>query len=314
MGEVVSSRQGDRSFLGGGRRASTLRARVRASKKYLAWLAVSADVAFPSEVSHLTGFFESRHSEPCNRGALKAAHQCMAFLEDVAGIDEKLTTNAFYTVVYRKLLATAQPGRTPRQAPRCRPGVENATPPSTVPTEEKVEAGISDGNLLGDATTLLPLSKEVMDVLTDQTRRGQLIRLSEEEAKIRFSRLVIASLGANRKDRPNGEVTNGLSVNTKTRLRDQERSPISSDIKRAMREKASRGLSTFALTADVKEAHRQIPIGPRDWHLLGCQVERGADVFVHTVGTFGITSASYYWSRVSSAVGRLTQYLGVGSS
>ena len=115
MGEVLSNRQGDRSFLGGGRRASTLRARVRASKKYLAWLAVSADVAFPSEVSHLTGFLESRHSEPCNRGALKAAHQCMAFLEDVAGIDEKLTTNALYTVVYRELL---QPRRTPRQAPR----------------------------------------------------------------------------------------------------------------------------------------------------------------------------------------------------
>ena len=151
-------------------------------------------------------------------------------------------------------------------------------------------------------------------MLTDETRRGQLIRLGEEEAKIRFPRLVIASLGANRKDRPNGEVTarvlhdgtNGLSVNTRTRLRDQERSPISLDIKRAMREKSSRGLSTFALTADVKEAHRQIPIDPRDWHLLGCQVERGADVFVNTVGTFGITSASYYWSRVSSAVGRLT--------
>ena len=88
-------------------------------------------------------------------------------------------------------------------------------------------------------------------------------------------------------------------MNTRTRLRDQERSPISSDIKRAMREKASRGL---------KEAHRQIPIDPRDWHLLGCQVDRGADVFVDTVGTFGITSASYYWPRVSSAVGRLTQY------
>ena len=107
MGEALSNRPGDRSFLGGGRGASTLRARVRASKKYLAWLAVSADVAFPSEVSHLTGFLESRHSEPCNRGA-----------EDVAGIDEKLTTNALYTVVYRELLATAQPGRTPRLAPR----------------------------------------------------------------------------------------------------------------------------------------------------------------------------------------------------
>ena len=73
---------------------------------------------FPSEVSHLTGYLESRHSEPCNRGALKAAHQCMAFLEDVAGINEKLTTNALCTAVCRELVATAQPGRTPRQAPR----------------------------------------------------------------------------------------------------------------------------------------------------------------------------------------------------
>ena len=36
----------------------------------------------------------------------------------MAGVDEKLTTNALYTVVYSELLATAQPGRTPRQAPR----------------------------------------------------------------------------------------------------------------------------------------------------------------------------------------------------
>ena len=55
MGAALENRQGDRNLLGGGRRASTLRARVRASRKYLAWLAVSADVAFPSEVSHLTG-------------------------------------------------------------------------------------------------------------------------------------------------------------------------------------------------------------------------------------------------------------------
>ena len=165
--------------------------------------------------------------------------------------------------------------------------------------------------------TLRPLTKEVMDVLDDQARRGQLIRPPDVEAKARFPRLVIASLGANRKDRANGEVSarvlhdgsNGLAGNTKTRLQDQERSPISSDLKRAMSEKATRGLSTFALTADVKEAHRQIPVDPRDWHLLGCQLERGEDVFINTVGTFGITSASYCWSRVSPAIGRLAQYL-----
>ena len=32
-------------------------------------------------------------------------------------------------------------------------------------------------------------------------------------------------------------------------------------------------------------------------------------MFINTVGTFGIASASYYWSRVAGAVGRMAQYL-----
>ena len=102
--------------------------------------------------------------------------------------------------------------------------------------------------------------------------------------------------------------TNGNFVNTSTHLRDQERAPVAADLKRLMREKAKTGEVTFGLTADVKEAHRQVPIHPDDWHLLGCQLEHGGEVFVNTVGTFGVSSASYYWSRVSTAVGRLTQY------
>ena len=45
--------------------------------------------------------------------------------------------------------------------------------------------------------------------------------------------------------------TNGLSVNTRTRLRDQERAPVAADLKRAMREKAKLDEMTFALSADV---------------------------------------------------------------
>ena len=52
------------------------------------------------------------------------------------------------------------------------------------------------------------------------------------------------------------------------------------DLKRVMREKARLGEKTFALTADVAEAHRQIPIHPRDWHLLGSQIEVGGDVYM----------------------------------
>ena len=81
-----------------------------------------------------------------------------------------------------------------------------------------------------------------------------------------------------------------------------------------MREKAKIGELTFALSADVTEAHRQVPIHPDDWHLLGCQVSPGGDVFINTVGTFGIASASYYWSWVAAAVGRLVQYLSADTS
>ena len=102
--------------------------------------------------------------------------------------------------------------------------------------------------------------------------------------------------------------THGIDVNTSTRIRDQERAPIAADLKRAMREKSQVEEKTFTLTADVSEAHRQIPIAPQDWHLLGCQVRGGSSVYVNTVGTFGVASASYYWSRTAAALGRLSQY------
>ena len=78
---------------------------------------------------------------------------------------------------------------------------------------------------------------------------------------------------------------------------------------RFMREKARVGERTFGLTADIKEAHRQIPIHPSNWHMLGSQLEPEGEVFVNTVGTFGVSSASYWWSRVATTVGRLYQYL-----
>ena len=158
---------------------------------------------------------------------------------------------------------------------------------------------------------------KALEVLHDQAARGQVLILPEHEARRRYPDLVVASLGAIRKDKPNGEVTarvlfdgtHGLSVNRRTRIRNQERSPKAADLKRALREKANRGERTFALSADVSEAHRQVPVHPQDWHLLGCQVVPGADVFIHTVGTFGVSSASYYWSRVAGSIGRLAQYL-----
>ena len=170
--------------------------------------------------------------------------------------------------------------------------------------------------------TLRESESQVLEVMHDQASGGQIIVMTESEARSRYPDLVVASLGAQRKQKPGGKVTarvlfdgtHGLCVNSKTRLRDQERAPIAADLKRSMREKSKIGELTFALSADVTEAHRQVPIHPDDWHLLGCQVSPGGDVFVNTVGTFGIASASYYWSRVAAAVGRLVQYLSAYTS
>ena len=95
----------------------------------------------------------------------------------------------------------------------------------------------------------------------------------------------------------------GLAVNTRTRIRDQERSPIAADLKRAMKEKAELGQRTFALTADVSEVHWQVPVHPSDRRFLGCQFAKVSTVYVNTVGTY----------RVGAAIGRISQYV-VGDS
>ena len=70
--------------------------------------------------------------------------------------------------------------------------------------------------------------------------------------------------------------SNGIAVDRRTRIRDQEHAPVAADIKRVMLEKARIGEKIFALTEDVAEAHRQI------------QVEAGGDVYINKVGTFGV--------------------------
>ena len=91
---------------------------------------------------------------------------------------------------------------------------------------------------------------------------------------------------ANKKDNPRGVVTvcvlfddtNGIEEKKRSRIRDQERARVASDQKRVMREKAKHGERTFATIIDVSEAHRQIPIDPRNWH---CQVHPRGPVFIN---------------------------------
>ena len=57
-------------------------------KRYLAWLALSHETAFPREVNQLTEYSEARHSEPCCRGALKNTHNAFTFLDESAAVED----------------------------------------------------------------------------------------------------------------------------------------------------------------------------------------------------------------------------------
>ena len=87
-----------------------MRARVRAAKKYLSWLAVSADVAFPDTGRSPHGLL----GQPAVGALQQGRSHGSTPVYGVAGVEEKLTTNALYTLVYRELLSTDQPGRVPK--------------------------------------------------------------------------------------------------------------------------------------------------------------------------------------------------------
>ena len=118
MGKLIRENPSNIQLLGGGRRAGTLRSRVRSVQKFLGWLVASHGITFPSHWRQLTEYLQVRYSEPCVRGSLKLVHSSYIFLQEVAGVEDKFTDSAMYAVSLRELMSQASPGRPPRQAPR----------------------------------------------------------------------------------------------------------------------------------------------------------------------------------------------------
>ena len=63
-----------------------------------------------------------------------------------------------------------------------------------------------------------PLLTKVQEVLSDQALRRQVVVLTETEARIRYPNLVVASLGALRKEKSGGEITTSVCVTGQTAL------------------------------------------------------------------------------------------------
>jgi hypothetical protein len=97
-------------------------------------------------------------------------------------------------------------------------------------------------------------------------------------------------------------------VNRNIQVRDRIPFPLASDVSRLLRRQASRGRPNFGLTADVKEAHRAVAIHPDDWPLQACQVVPGGSIYLNRRGTYGISSAAYWWGRLAPGLHRGLAY------
>jgi hypothetical protein len=146
------------------------------------------------------------------------------------------------------------------------------------------------------------------------------------EAKKRWpGRLQIAALGASEQPGAPGtdpdfrfthDGTHGVLVNHHVRPRDRIRSPLGSDLKRLIADMAitRMGGSAFCLVFDISKAHRRVMMREQDWGLMGCTPESqppSADedvLYVNCVGTYGMASAAYWWSRLGGAGARAVFY------
>ena len=132
-------------------------------------------------------------------------------------------------------------------------------------------------------------------------------RLVQEHGE---SRVRVASMGAVMKPdgsaRPVHDGTHGVHVNNSIRIGDQLELPGPPELAAVARAVAEQRAGAFSVAADVKAAHRLVKVRPADWPLLACRAESSDKVvWVNRVGTFGISSASLWRSRLFGGVGRL---------
>ena len=66
----------------------------------------------------------------------------------------------------------------------------------------------------------------------------------------------------------------------------------------------------FPIVGDISKAHRRFKRRKEEHGVLGCQIDDASDVvYVNKVGTFGVSCASYWWTRVAAAGLRATHHL-----
>ena len=98
--------------------------------------------------------------------------------------------------------------------------------------------------------------------------------------------------------RPLHDGTHGVQVNNNIRLLNQQSNPGPKEVVHLVRSAKQSQEATFCIAGDVTAAHRLFLVREADWPLLCCKVRSDSPVvWYNKVGTFGISSSAFLWSR-----------------
>ena len=108
------------------------------------------------------------------------------------------------------------------------------------------------------------------------------------------------------------------SGSIRIKRRDKLRSPGAREKKHLLREHEEAGKVAFSVVGDIAKAHRRFKRAAKEHGYLACQVDAEEEtfgdpasqtVYVNLVATFGLSCASYWWTRIAACGLRLTYHL-----
>ena len=151
-------------------------------------------------------------------------------------------------------------------------------------------------------------SEQLEQQFRSDEQKGMMVCTTEAEAKRVYGEdgVLIAAMGAVAKSngdvRPLHDGTHGIGLNNKIVVPDRLEVPGPAEIKEAVALAQESREAVFGISADISQAHRRVRVRKCDWGRLGCKSSRV--LWLNTVGTFGVSSAAYWWTRLFACVGR----------
>ena len=190
------------------------------------------------------------------------------------------------------------------------------TPMVFPPKEKHRKLDESDFNPIAENYSSAQLSKTELEAkFREEEALGRMFPSKLSVLKAEYGdRLRVASMAAITKPdggiRPLHDGTHSVRVNNDIIYRDRIQCPGPPEVAAIVRECSESGEAPFAVAADIKSAHRLVKVKREDWGYMCCRSDSASDVvWCNKVGTFGISSAPYWWARLFSLIGRFVSYI-----